>query len=139
MSFTNDYLNDVFDKTAGRCHICGARLAFSNFGRHGRRGAWERDHSRPRARGGSDGLNNLLPACTSCNRRKQDRSTRSARALHGRTRAPLSLAKEQRVRQERALRGGACGAALGALVGGWRGALLGTVAVALVGYHLPID
>lgn len=35
----------------------------------------EIDHSRPKARGGSDHMNNLMPSCQSCNREKGSRLT----------------------------------------------------------------
>jgi hypothetical protein len=34
-------LNAIYDKTGGRCHICHDKLAFSNYGLFGARGAWE--------------------------------------------------------------------------------------------------
>ena len=63
MGYDNDRLNDIFDKTDRDCHICGKRLAFSNYGVIGARGAWEVEHSVPRSRGGTDRLSNLYAAC----------------------------------------------------------------------------
>jgi 5-methylcytosine-specific restriction endonuclease McrA len=60
---------EIFERTDGRCHLCSKPLALSNYGRLGRRGSWEVDHSKPRARGGTDRLSNLLPACPACARR----------------------------------------------------------------------
>lgn len=97
---------EVFERTNGRCHICRQALAWSNYGRVGRRGAWEVDHSTPRAKGGTDRLSNLLPACPSCNRSKQDGSTRSARRKNGLIRKPLSQ-KEAAAKRERNVLGGA--------------------------------
>jgi hypothetical protein len=57
-------LNDIYDRTTGRCHLCGKRLAFHNYGCHGTRGAWHIEHSVPRANGGTDHVNNLYPGCT---------------------------------------------------------------------------
>ena len=90
MSFNDELLNDIFDKTDGKCHICFKKLSFTNYGNPGRRGAWEVEHSNPKAKGGTDHLNNLYASCIPCNRSKGAKSTRSARAIHGRTRAPLS-------------------------------------------------
>ena len=95
MSAYDDRLNEIYDSTAGRCHICRKKLSLRNYGLLGRRGAWEVDHSNPRARGGSDRLNNLRPACISCNRSKQHRTTRTARAWHGHSRAPRSREAER--------------------------------------------
>jgi 5-methylcytosine-specific restriction endonuclease McrA len=79
----DERLNDIYDKTSGRCHLCGKRLSFHNHGCNGRRGAWHVDHSVPRARGGTDHLNNLMPACIPCNCSKRDRSNRTVRARNG--------------------------------------------------------
>ncbi len=112
MAFDDDTLERIYERTDGRCHICRKKLAFSNYGRHGRRGAWEVDHSKARNRGGSDHGNNLFAACTSCNRSKGDSGTRSARAMHGHRTAPLSA----HAKQKNALKGGVIGATLGYLL-----------------------
>lgn len=52
------------------------------------------DHSVARANGGTDRPPNLRPACTSCNREKQDMTTRAYRARNDITTAPPS--REQR-------------------------------------------
>lgn len=72
MGFTNEEINYVYDKTDGYCYYCGKRLSFTNYGRYGSHGAWQIDHSRARATGGSNYLRNLVPACTKCN---QDKGT----------------------------------------------------------------
>ena len=79
-------LNDIYDRTTGRCHLCGKRLAFHNYGCHGTRGAWHIEHSVPRANGGTDHLNNLYPGCIPCNLSKGTRSTRSVRMAWQKTR-----------------------------------------------------
>lgn len=71
-SWDDDTVNDVYDRNGGYCWHCGKRLAFSNYGAVGAKGAWEVDHSVPLSRGGTDRLNNLVPACIECNRSKQD-------------------------------------------------------------------
>lgn len=96
MKITLEQRWEIFDKTMGRCHLCRKTLCINNYGLHGRRGAWEIDHSRPRARGGSNHGNNLLPACTRCNRSKGKNSTKSARAGNGYRAAPHS--KKRKVR-----------------------------------------
>lgn len=90
MGYTDDRLNNIFDKTDGHCHICSKKLSFSNYGKTKGRAPWEVDHSVPVAHGGTDHLNNLYPICVTCNRSKQDRSTRSIRAEAGNKRAPIS-------------------------------------------------
>src|SRR2546423_8127834 len=80
----------IYDRTDGYCHLCCKKLSFINYACYGARGAWEVEHSIPRSRGGTDHLNNLYPACISCNRYKAAQSSRSARSLNGRKRAPFS-------------------------------------------------
>jgi 5-methylcytosine-specific restriction endonuclease McrA len=76
MAYTEDELNYIYDKNEGYCWHCDKKLAFTNYGRVGEKGAWEVDHSIPVARGGTDHLNNLVPACIECNRSKQDLTSR---------------------------------------------------------------
>lgn len=75
-AWDEDTINEVYDRNDGYCWHCGKKLAFSNYGVIGSRGAWEIDHSVPVSRGGTDRLNNLVPACIECNRSKQDLSSR---------------------------------------------------------------
>lgn len=103
MRYTDEELTDIFDRTDGCCHLCFAQLAFSNYGRLGTRGAWEVEHSVPRAHGGTDGLNNLYAACIVCNRSKGMRATRVVRGWRGYTAAPFSTAKRGAVRSRNAL------------------------------------
>ena len=65
-----DRLRRIYDKTEGYCYHCGKKIAWKNYGEHEGRGAWEVDHSKPRASGGTDHLNNLFPSCPKCNRSK---------------------------------------------------------------------
>ena len=80
MGYTSEVLGYVYDKNDGFCKYCGKKLAFTNYGRLGERGAWEVDHSVPRSRGGTDYLRNLVPSCIDCNRQKGIRMGRSVRA-----------------------------------------------------------
>lgn len=136
--YTDEQLNTVFDRTDGNCHICGKRMAFSNYGAPGRRQAWEVEHSRPRAHGGTDHVNNLYGAHVSCNREKGTLSSRSARARHGRTRAPRSRVEKGRVQRENTVGGAVVGAALGAAMGpgGW---ILGGLVGAAIGQEIEPD
>ena len=102
----------IFERTDGRCHICHKTLYFNNYGKKGSRGAWEIEHSNPRANGGTDRLNNLYAACIGCNRSKGTKSTQSARAKNGKTRAPRSRHKKV----EDAIQWGGLGALCGLLV-----------------------
>ncbi len=90
---TEEMRGVVFDKSNGQCHYCGKKLAFNNRTREGW-GAWEVEHSHPRALGGTDHLNNLVAACWSCN---LDKGTYSARAH----RMAVALALEARISKRR--------------------------------------
>lgn len=133
MAYSDDDLNEIHDKTDGRCHICRKKLAFTNYGRPGQRGAWEVDHSVPRAAGGTDRWHNLLPACISCNRSKQHGSTRAARSTYGYTSRPKSRAQRQDALVGRAIAGGVSFAAVGATLAGPPGAFLGVLLGLVVG------
>lgn len=123
--FSDEQRKAIFDRTRGKCHICHASLAFSNYGHHGRRGAWHIDHSIAVANGGTNHRNNLYVACISCNLDKGTATSRTARSRNGRTRAPLSRTKHAEARTTNAVGGGALGAGLGALFAGPPGALIG--------------
>ncbi len=71
MPYDDEVINYVYDKTKRYCYYCGKRLSFVNYGKLGERGSWEIDHSKPRAKNGSNHLNNLVPACIECNRDKK--------------------------------------------------------------------
>lgn len=81
MTYTDEDLNYIYDKNEGCCWHCGKKLSFTNYGTPDARGAWEVDHSVPIARGGTDHLNNLVPACVQCNRSKQDLTSREYSGL----------------------------------------------------------
>lgn len=116
MKFSEKRLEQIFDRTSGYCHICHAKLDFDRYGDVGRSGSWEVEHSTPQAKGGTHHLNNLYPACISCNRAKSDNSTRSARAKHGKKRAPLSVKKRRQAK----------------MVNGVKGTCLGVIATAVI-------
>ena len=72
MTFSDETLGRIWDKTNGYCKYCEKKLAWINYGNPYGKGSWEVDHSQPISKGGTDHLNNLVPACTSCNREKGD-------------------------------------------------------------------
>lgn len=88
--YSKEQLRSIFDRTAGECHICHKKVAFKNYGEFGEHGAWEVEHSKPRAKGGTDHRNNLYAAHIKCNREKGTVTTQTARSWHDQTRAPLS-------------------------------------------------
>lgn len=132
MAYTPAQLRAIYDRTTGKCHICHKKLAITNYGRSEERGCWEVEHSRPRAKGGSDHGNNLYAACIPCNRSKQAGSTKAARARNGKSRAPLSREKRSREKSNSALAGAAIGA-FGGLPFGPVGVAVGTALGAIIG------
>jgi 5-methylcytosine-specific restriction endonuclease McrA len=131
MAWTDKQLGSIYDRTSGYCHLCSKKLAFSNYARAGARGAWEVEHSVPKACGGTDRMNNLYAACIDCNRSKQSRSTRTTRARYGRQRAPLNREARAIAKSENAL----AGAGLGLLVGAALGPV-GALVCGAIGAHL---
>ena len=116
MSFSDETLSCIHDRTSGYCHLCWRKVCFRNYGIIGARGAWEVEHSIPWTLGGTDHLNNLYAACIPCNRGKGTYSTRTVRAWNGRTRAPLSRNRRQEIRNRNGWTGVAVGLAIGARV-----------------------
>jgi 5-methylcytosine-specific restriction endonuclease McrA len=131
-------LRDIYDRSSGYCHICGKKLAFSNYSVLGARGSWEIEHSVARVRGGTDRLSNLYAACIRCNRQKQHLTTRTARRWHGRTRAPLSVSKRKTARTEAGWTGAALGFLLAAPFGG-AAALVGPLIGGYLGHRRNPD
>jgi 5-methylcytosine-specific restriction endonuclease McrA len=139
MSYTDEQLDAIFERTDGHCHICGKNLCRNNYGQWGRKGAWEVEHSIPRSDGGSDRLNNLYPAHISCNREKGTVTTRTARNWNGRTRAPLSKEKKENIRSNSRWGWGAAGAISGATIAGPAGFLVGSIIGAVIGDQLETE
>lgn len=136
MTFDDQRLSDVFDRSGGQCHLCRRKLSFRNYGSLGSRGAWEVDHSNPQANGGTHRLGNLYPACISCNRGKGKRTSRSVRAKYGYGQAPLSTRKRAEVKAENTFIGATSGAMLGLRLAGPPGFLVGGLLGALFGSEL---
>lgn len=132
MAFDKKQLEWIYNRTSGYCHICGKKLARTNYGKLGAKGAWEVEHSVPRCKGGTDHLNNLFPAHVSCNREKQAVSTRTCRAWNGKSKAPLGREKRKQAKFENGAIGAACGGLAGLALAGPVGAVIG----ALTGGHI---
>ena len=112
-----DRLKEIYKKTDGNCHICHAKLSFSNYAAHGANGSWEVEHSKPKSKGGTDNLNNLFAAHIRCNREKGTLHTRTARSYYGNSRAPLSKNKKQNIKAENTTAGVIIGGLIGSLFG----------------------
>lgn len=138
MSFSKTELRKIYDRTTGYCHICWKKLAFSNYGQMYSKGAWEVEHSNPKSKGGTNRLNNLYASCIKCNRSKNNRSTRSARAKYGRNRAPLSKDKRKVAKKSNATNYGIIGGLIGTIAGPV-GAAIGAAFGAKIGYDKNPD
>ena len=120
-------LEQIFEKTNGHCHICSEKVYFSGYGN-----TWEIEHSIPKAKGGTDHLNNLFPAHLSCNRSKGTKHTRTARAEYGNTRAPYHKKKIEDIKNGNTVTGAVIGGLLGAFLGP-EGAIIGASIGAAIG------
>jgi 5-methylcytosine-specific restriction endonuclease McrA len=98
-------LRKIYRKTDGYCHICHRKLSYSNYGILRGKGAWQIEHSIAIANGGSDHMNNLYPACITCNIDKGLKRTKNARALYENTRAPYSKTKKEAIRSDNTVGG----------------------------------
>lgn len=138
MPYDEITLRRIYDRTDGRCHICGKKLRLTNYSLLASSGTWEVEHSQPRARGGTDHANNLYAAHISCNREKGTATTQTARSWYGRTSAPLSRVKRREARQSNAVAGALLGAFVG-LLAGPGGALVGAAIGGKIGYDSNPD
>lgn len=133
MSYDKQTLRAIYRRTDGRCHLCHGKVILKLHGCLGQRGAWHVEHSRPRALGGNDHGNNLFAAHIDCNLRKGVKSSRSARAVHGKQRAPYSADKKRAVRAENTATGALGGALTGGALAGPPGAFIGMLLGGLLG------
>ncbi len=72
MSYTDEDISWVYDRTGGCCFYCDTRLSFHNHGAVGRKGAGEIGHFIPLSSNGAHQLYNWVPACVDCSTRKGD-------------------------------------------------------------------
>lgn len=139
MKYNTEKLRWIYQRTDGRCHICGKKLSFVNYGIFKGRGAWEVDHSLAKASGGSNHKNNLFPACITCNRSKGTKTSKAARTQNRRKKAPLSKAQKTTIRNENTLVGLSLGALVGGSLGGPPGAFIGGILGGIIGENTNPD
>ncbi|HEY9488540.1 MAG TPA: HNH endonuclease [Chryseosolibacter sp.] len=125
-------LRRIYDRTEGRCHVCHSKLNFNHHGKNGTHGAWHIEHSKARAKGGSDHGNNLFPACTGCNLDKGILTSRTVRKYYGNTRAPYNKARKEQIRESNTTAGAIVGGLIGA-DGGPVGFFIGAAIGAIIG------
>jgi len=129
-----EQLRRIYDKTNGSCHLCGKKLAFTNYGEVGARASWEVEHSIPLANGGTHHGNNLFASCVPCNRSKAaDVSSQAVRARNGLTRTPLSRERRDDAQARNTLIGIGTVAAAGGFIAGPVGIAIGALVGGLVG------
>ena len=138
MKYDEETKDKVLLKTDSSCHICRKKLLKKNYGVNGANGAWEIDHSKPIAVGGTNHINNLYPACISCNRSKGSLTNSVARKPHGFTTAPKSKAQKNKEKKESVIKGGLIGGGIG-LIFGPLGMVVGSSIGALIGSELEGD
>jgi len=134
MAYSQKRLREIYGRTSGYCHICHKKLAFKNYASVDSRASWEVEHSKPRAKGGKDHLNNLYPGCISCNRSKGKKTNKTVRAKHGTRIAPLSPKKRKSAKAQNAVVAGAAGATIGGLIFGPAGAIAGVAIGVKIGH-----
>lgn len=122
----------IYSKTDGYCHLCHKKLLLKNYSISGVKGGWQVEHSRAKANGGTDHLNNLFAACISCNLTKGTKRSKTIRSRNGVTRAPYSKAKKESIKVTNTLTGAATGfiagspfGPFGMAIGGAIGAMIG--------------
>lgn len=135
MSYDKATIRRIYRRTDGYCHICSKKVSLINYGRLGRKGAWEVEHSLAQVKGGTDHLNNLYPACIACNRSKGTVTSQTARSWNGLKKAPLSKEKKKGARFANAFAGGSMGALIG-LRAGPLGAIIGSAIGAIIGHSI---
>jgi hypothetical protein len=142
--YTETILTKVFDKTDGKCHLCGKTLVFKNYGVKGARGEWQVEHSKSIEQGGTDHLNNLYSSCPVCNPEKGGKKTAAEmRVKKGIERLPNSKTENVKLKEqnktERTKEGAVLGGVIGSAVAGPLGAFVGSFLGAELGKHLADD
>ena len=63
---------EIYQKYNGHCAYCGREIAFRDM---------QVDHLIPKANGGTDDMDNLMPSCRSCNHYKRAETLESFRRM----------------------------------------------------------
>ncbi|MDC0670812.1 hypothetical protein [Nannocystis radixulma] len=132
MAFDSDTLNTIYASTQGFCHRCRRKLAFSRFGLHDGRGAWDIDAVSPHPK-----VTALLPGCLRCVQKPTPRRLPKSApvpvagddkpAARPETGGEPSAHEDEPI-GDTALVGGAAGAVIGGL---WGAVLGGLIAIGL--------
>ncbi|MGJ5819947.1 HNH endonuclease [Paludibaculum fermentans] len=135
MARSKDELKRIFDRSSGKCHLCHEWLSFEEYGKVKAQGGWEIEHSKPRAKGGTNHINNLYPACVACNRSKGTKQASQVRSSRGKTRSPLNSKQREKAKSDQAAKGLGVGTLAGYLLDPTGGVLtaVGLVLGGLIG------
>lgn len=71
----------VWDKTGGRCSYCGCDLVVPDSNYSMSLAEYTVDHMTPKNKGGDKGIDNLAPACRSCNITKNGKTVEEYRVF----------------------------------------------------------
>lgn len=132
MKFSEQQLKKIFERTDGYCHLCHKKLVFKNRGKYGERGAWHVEHTKAKANGGTDHLNNLKPSCIACNLEKGVKPTKVIRMNKAFARAPYSKKKKESLKKQNTTTGAILGGLLGSTAGP-AGMVIGSALGGLIG------
>lgn len=72
VAFSHSIVKEVYTSTGGLCFYCQKQLGPCENRLH----RWEIDHLDPWAKGGSNDIGNLVPACFDCNKHKSDKNVK---------------------------------------------------------------
>lgn len=81
MRFSREKIAAVYKRGKKQCHLCHGKLDLSRYGEQ-----WQCDHLTPVSKGGTNALENLLPAHALCNQRRGARTVAWAKKHVGKPR-----------------------------------------------------
>ncbi|OLS25668.1 MAG: hypothetical protein HeimC3_14160 [Candidatus Heimdallarchaeota archaeon LC_3] len=90
MNYSNEKLNQIFEKNNKKCSYCTIQLIFNNYGHKDAcvKGSWIVEHGKPKSEGGVDDLRNVRPACSLCNLKKGTMPIQQFKKLISRYKTP---------------------------------------------------
>ncbi len=71
MGYSDDQLDEIFNKTHGYCYHCGAKLAWGSYGIPSAKGSWKVDDGTGPVLRRTGHPENPVPSCLPCNRTRR--------------------------------------------------------------------